>query len=263
MTQWYDSGTFSSTYGWDIVEASPPPRQTDLLLRDREIAPGAWAINTDGVDTSPGRRLRVFATLISREYGRDTYTLATKTCPDIDGRKWRYGELLEAILDGQFDAPHLAALPLRSVDTRITEIPLMTRTSDPELPHALQDLGDEINEDIREALFTLDSPSHYYPGVDEGIEPVPDDHVALVIWALQRELNRELRALTGMTAKLPAAPLASLSPAVQRALAERRRLRYSQYGIGREQWQANTWSLWAVRDDPEWVSRRASRLKPA
>ncbi|HZQ37424.1 MAG TPA: hypothetical protein VFD32_15945, partial [Dehalococcoidia bacterium] len=58
--------------------------------------------------------------------------------------------------------------------------------------------------------------------------------------------------------RLPPAPLADLPWRVQRALAERRRLRFAQYGIGRPQWESGLWSLWEVQDDPDWVPRRAT-----
>ncbi len=147
--------------------------------------------------------------------------------------------------------------------TRYEEIPPAPMGHDDELHSALQDLGDEISEDIREALEALDNPAHYYAGVDDGIEPVSDDHVALVIWALQRELNRELRDKHGaMTAwdPLPAAPLADLPWPVQRALAERRRLRYAQYGITRAVWQSGYWSLWDIPEDPDFVTSRQMRI---
>jgi hypothetical protein len=131
--------------------------------------------------------------------------------------------------------------------------------SDASLHPALQDLAYEINEDIHEACFAFDDPDIWYPGVDEGIEPVPDEHVELVMWAMQRELNREPRPSTTTMKALPAPPLSELPWRVQRALAERRRLRFQQWGIGRKQWEARTWSLWDVPLDPEYTSRREDR----
>jgi hypothetical protein len=39
----------------------------------------------------------------------------------------------------------------------------------------------------------------------------------------------------------------------------RRRLRFAEWGIGRQQWLANTWNLWAVPLDPDYFSRREAR----
>jgi hypothetical protein len=145
----------------------------------------------------------------------------------------------------------------------VTEIPTGAATyRDPDLPGALQDLGYEIIEDIRDAGPALHDPNHFYPGVDEGIEPVSDDHVRLVMWAMQRELNRELRPgmFNGWSVPLPAFPLEELPWRVQRALAERRRLRYQEFGIGRKQWEENRWSLFDIPEDPDWTPRRHIRM---
>ena len=148
-------------------------------------------------------------------------------------------------------------------DDIVTEIGPHTY-SNSTLATELHDLALEIMEDIQEACAALDDPDIWYPGVDDGIEPVPDEHVELVIWGLQRELNRELRVYdtaSGYAGKapLPAVPLAELPWRVQRALAERRRLRYNQFGIGYDQWLSNKWSLWEVPEDPDWVPRRVIR----
>lgn len=227
------------------------------------------------IDASPGRRLRVFAALVhsidptTGSVGfRDTHQPFYSP-----GHQITYAELLEAVesrseLEGVRQT--LSQLPLRLGHQRplVTEIPPENQWTarDPDLPPALQDLGDEINEDIREGLEALDNPNHYFPGVDDGIEPVIDEHVKLVMWALQRELNRELRPNEGRyggSPPLPAAPLADLPWHVQRAIAERRRLRYQQWGIGRDQWETGYWSLWDVPADPDYVPRRSARLQAA
>jgi hypothetical protein len=211
----------------------------------------------------------VFAALVAARQGGVALT------QDLDASAWlftprstpTYGELLAEIEDGSLaDARTLfERLPLRCV----SEGPLLgvipgeasAAARDPELHVALQDLGNEINEDIREALDALDNPNHYFPGVDDGIVPVSDEHVELVIWGLQRELDRERRSATGFGQPLlPPAPLARLPWNVQRAIAERRRLRYHQWGIDRETWQSGTWSLWAVPAEPEFVPRRTARI---
>lgn len=258
---WYAAGAYGQ-------EASSREAQAMLPLAQRDVG---W-FDPTRVDTSPGRRLRAFATIIrpldgninaiTRQGSREAYITAR--------RRLTYAEALHAIstsprLEGaRLD---LSALPLRMGDcpTLYTQVPgdYQRTPRDPDLHPALQDLGDEINEDIHEALDALDDPNAYYPGVDEGIEPVTDEHVKLVTWAMQRELERELRPAegrAGLLTSLPAAPLYELPWHIQRALAERRRLRFKQWGIGREQWLNGTWSLWDVPEDPDYISRRASRL---
>jgi hypothetical protein len=219
-------------------------------------------------DPSPGRRLRVFAALVAKAEGG--LGMAT----EIGCEPWllaadapTYGEVLAALEAGELPGAEklFNALPLRcAVDgPLLTEMPPDGRPAnkDPELHIALQDLGNEINEDMHEAFQALDDPKFYYPGVDEGIEPVTDEHVELVIWAMQRELDRERRSATGFGQPLlPPAPLRELPWNVQRAIAERRRLRYRQWGLGREQWLSGAWSLWDVPSDPDYLPRRAVRL---
>ncbi|MCC7366420.1 MAG: hypothetical protein IT303_18835 [Dehalococcoidia bacterium] len=256
---WFDAG-FAHPSATQPVAFVP--------LAGREVG----SFDPSRVDPSPGRRLRVFATLVHC-VDPATGAVALRESHQAfitPGRPLTYLELYETVAN---DDAHsaireaLSALPLRLGQPKplLTELPESPQWSarDPDLPPALQDLGDEINEDIREALDTLDNPESYYPGIDSGIAPVTDEHVKLVIWAMQRELNRELRPQEGHyggSPPLPAAPLEELQWPVQRALAERRRLRFSQWGIFKEQWEKGAWSLWDVPLDPEYVSRRAQRL---
>lgn len=223
------------------------------------------------VDTSPGRRLRAFASLVAPAEAGLILSSYVQRDPVLltPVHQTTYHELLAMVeqgCDGADARDRLAHLPLRvGPGPLVRALPEgETRTrQDPDLHQALQDLADEINEDIREALDALDNPHHYYPGVDEGIDPVSDDHVNLVIWALQRELDRELRTQAGSIsseAVLPSAPLASLPWHVQRSLAERRRWRFAQWGIGRKQWELGVWSLWDIPSDPDYVPRRSARL---
>lgn len=255
----------STAYG---QEAAAREAQAQLPLARRDVG---W-FDPTRVDPSPGRRLRSFATIvrpldgninaITKQGSREAYITPK--------RRLTYAEALQAIESCsrlQKARDEFAVLPLRVGECKelVTAVPenYQRTPRDPDLHPALQDLGDEINEDIREALFALDDPDYYYPGVDEGIEPVTDDHVKLVIWAMQRELDRELRPAegqAGMLTSLPAAPLWELPWHVQRALTERRRLRFKQWGIGRQQWEQGTWSLWDVPSDPDYVSRRSARL---
>lgn len=126
--------------------------------------------------------------------------------------------------------------------------------ADPELHTGLQDLGWQIGWDLKEACDAFDDPDIWYPGVDEGIPPVPDSLIEVVIPALQRELNRELRSpLSGGYDKLPAAPLAELPWRIQRAIVERRRWRYKQYGLDNSNRESGAWNLWEIPEDSEWA----------
>jgi hypothetical protein len=259
---WFDPG----------FDRSRPSGPESALLPLGERLVGAF--DPSRVDPSPGRRLRVVAALVHCvEPSTGAVALRDTHHPFlVPGEPISYGKLL-ARLQSDADLEDvritLSRLPLRLGQPRplVETVPgdYQWTARDPDLPPALQDLGDEINEDIREALETLDDASAYYAGVDEGIDPVADEHVKLVIWALQRELNRELRPAEGQyggSAPLPAAPLEDLSWNVQRALAERRRLRYAQWGIGRAQWERGEWSVWDVPLDEDYVPRRSARLAP-
>ncbi len=170
-----------------------------------------------------------------------------------------YGEVLDALATQRNK---------RTERTWLAELPLSTQQYvDPEFHPALQDLADEINWDIHEACAAIDDPDTYYPGVDAGIEPVPDAHVVAVVAALQREVGRELRVSRALVEqygfdvsvpRLPAVQLAALPWRVQRALVERRRLRMQQWGIDHEAWEKQLWSLWDVPEDPDYLPRRGS-----
>ena len=118
---------------------------------------------------------------------------------------------------------------------------------DPELHYGLQDLGWMIGWELTRACEAFSNPDIWYPGVEDGIEPVTDEHIEMVIAATQRELDRETRR------SRPPAPLSDLPARIQRAFSERRRLIYKTWGIGSEQWQRGKWSLWEVKDDPDWI----------
>jgi hypothetical protein len=191
---WFDPG-------FDRSRPSGP--ESALLPLDERLV---GAFDPSRVDPSPGRRLRVVAALVHCvEPSTGAVALRDTHHPFlVPGEPITYGKLLERLQgDPELEDVRvtLARLPLRLGQPRplVQAVPAdyQWTARDPDLPPALQDLGDEINEDIREALETLDDASAYYAGVDEGIEPVPDEHVKLVIWALQRELNRELRPAEG------------------------------------------------------------------
>jgi hypothetical protein len=236
--------------------------------------PVGW-VSLDTPDPSPGRRLRVFALLVQAAHRNGPQIEVRGGEPFLrPRRRMTYAETLRAVQRSRHLAQvreQFGRLPLR-VSPSGREAPLYTRVPDnyefqrggrdPDLHPALQDLACEIVDDIVEACAALDDPDIFYPGIDEGIEPVSDEHVQLVVWAMQRELERELRGKPGDISgrPLPAVPLAQLPWRVQRALAERRRWRFRQYGIGREQWLKNCWSLWDVPEERDWVPRRSQKL---
>ena len=176
--------------------------------------------------------------------------------PDDKGRRARVAKRLGS------DAAESDYLPLRvgghsEHPGLIYDIPGQQYYSDPSLHPALQDLGDLIVADLSEACGALDDPDMEYDGVNfgpAGWEPVSDEHVSLVIWGAQRELDRELRHLKGNYAAgvRPSVTLADLPRRVQRAYAERRRLRYLQWGIDHDVWERGLWRLGDVPADPEW-----------
>jgi hypothetical protein len=212
----------------------------------------------------PGRRMRVFARIVAyRAHEHQVYAgslggesgWASFDILDVADPP-PYGKLLERLEHDPaltLARQRLAEIPLRMRDyptKTITEIPEGngTSTANASLHPALQDLANAIIADVTEACGAIDNPDLWYPGVDEGIEPVSDDHVKLVAWGINRELYRE-QARLGK----PAPTLCDLPWRVQRAIAERRRLRYLTFGIGKKEYEANAWSLWNVPEDPNWV----------
>lgn len=233
-----------------------------------EEQPGYWD------DVSPGRRLRAFARLVRGH--ADGTTWFAEAYPLWAGEV-SYATLMSICEVTQHEAFASLAIATTGYTGPRTTTPdggsAAANVLPPSRNRALQDLADEIQEDICEACLTLDNPHIYYAGVDDGsIEPVPDDLVRLVIWGMQRQLNHELRSAApvygGVHMEMPATngprpafPLDKLAWPVQRALVERRRLRHQQWGIGRAQWETNTWSLWDVPLDWDYVPRRAVRGK--
>jgi len=225
---------------------------------------------TNSAEISRGKRIRSFSSTLARTVDGKLYSKGVffTALPKLN-KSISYSELYNSITKSPKMMElyeFLSCLPLRivlyNVPEKITEIQLTSNSRDPELHTALQDLAYEINEDIREACFALDDPDLYYPGVDEGIEPVTDDHINLVIWGMQRELNRELRSPLNSyeSTRLPAVPLNELPWNIKRALVERRRLRYKEFGITKENWETGIWSLWNVPEDPNFLTRRSARM---
>lgn len=249
-------------YGFPPEEGASEdvPKREDVIA-DRLIRYGSYI---DRATTSPGRRMRVFSLTIS---AGATYKTANPrnfhhsfSIPFDEEPTYR--QVLAYIEADDELRGFYADIPLRSgifafgaqLHESIPEDYVWERSArDPELHPALQDLAYAIGSDLTEACNGFTDPDYYYPGVDEGIEPVTDDHVRLVIWGALRELKRELRQQKGGGLVRPHAPIDELPWRFQRAFAERRRMRYQQYGIGRAEWETNQWGLWAIPEDADWV----------
>lgn len=209
-------------------------------------------------EASPGRRLRAFSMVVRRAGNTNHYRNTHERIePELPHGPATYGALYDFISQSMPHREVLANLPLRVTpngprhDEMVDAIPDNYQWDrhhrDPELHPALQDLAFLLIKALTEACFAFQDPNVFYPGVDEGIEPVSDEHVALVIWGAQRELDREPRR------GKPPAPLAQLPWRVQRAYVERRRYFYNLYGIGRRQYETGSFSLWDIPEDSEWT----------
>lgn len=227
----------------NISDATTPGRATDYFARSGSPLLHAWR--------ATGRQARVFSAL------RYQWIQALL----MNAEDATQGDAFCVLTERPESALYLALAgqPLRvggESDLLIGQIPVdydpAKHPRDPQLHPALHDLARMIRWDMHEACAAFDDPDCDYDGVDEGIEPVSDEHVALVIWASQRELDRELRRDARNDLVLPAVPLNELPLRVQRAFVERRRLRYQEWGIGRKQWEQNSWSVFDVPSDPDW-----------
>ena len=220
------------------------------------IIPLRWrsdnpVISLPSIDELRGRRKRV-ARFMAESFERGLYRsvddLIAVHAADWDHLPLRTGfyqnnALTYTSLEG---FPHGLG---RTVEGRIGRTGTL---HDSELHEGLQDLGNLITRDVHDACAAFDDPFVYYPGAPAGsIDPVPEDHVRLVMAAMQRELDREPRSHPAPHRfdYIPAPPLSELPWEVQVALAERRRYRFKQWGIGHAEWEKNEWSIWNVPDD--------------
>lgn len=106
-----------------------------------------------------------------------------------------------------------------------------------ELISPLQDLGEVIAYEATQAF-----QARHYPGVP-GIQMISDDRVSEIMTAMQRELDREAKSRRQVPAHLFTLPIER-----QRALAERRRYWYGEFGITPETWKTGHWNIWHVSD---------------
>lgn len=230
MPFWFAEGIWDSLY-----EENAPQKR----LNGRFVIGGA--VSLPKVDPTPGRRFRVFSSVVTTKHTIKHTDSAVKVADAYD------------LLQGD---PAFTDLPLRvgsgtAVYSAIPEVFATKSIKDAVLHVALQDLGWLIGWELTQACGAFDNPDLWYPGIDDGIEPVPDEHIDLVIWATTREIIREQPRLGGDRRGVP--PLADLPQRIKRAFVERRRWHYQCYGIGRKEYETNCWSLWNVNEDADWV----------
>lgn len=124
-------------------------------------------------------------------------------------------------------------------------VKVMNSYANDELPTWLQDLGYILAEETTQAYT-----AKYFPGLPS--VTVDDEHVKVVMAAMQRELFREGDG----GSRGHAVQLAELPFERQRALAERRRHWFGVFGIYPETWTTGNFSLWNVQDIPMPALRR-------
>ncbi len=152
-------------------------------------------------------------------------------------KKLTKGKLMKAAKVDGFIRNFLSTVPFTAA--------AMNLHADPELPRYLQDLAQIIAHESSQA-----GKARYYPGVPE-VERPSNEHVEVVMEAMQREIDREAKSRR----KENALKLAELPFERQLALTERRRYWYGQFGITPESWETGIFSLWDVseRDHPDYV----------
>jgi hypothetical protein len=101
----------------------------------------------------------------------------------------------------------------------------------------LQDLADILAVEASQAFS-----ESYYPGVPD--MAVPEEQVAVVMKALQREMDREGKSRQRLPVRFTDLPKDR-----QQALAERRRWWFYKFSITPERWQTGYWSLWDVSEE--------------
>lgn len=151
----------------------------------------------------------------------------------------------EVVLDlkGKEPRNYLAAVRRdRKLKMALSHIPFqgapINRTANVELVPALQDLADLISWESTRAWT-----DKYFPGIPGML--MDPDHVAQIIHAMQRELERE-----GVSRDKKPLKLHKLSKERQLALAQRRRYWFAKFGITPENWKRGTWSVWDVSNEP-------------
>lgn len=149
---------------------------------------------------------------------------------EISPKRMNLTSIMKATWDNKEARKHLSVIPIVNG----------TQAVDVELNYSLQDLADIVAWEATEA-FT----AHHYTGRD--VEALSKDHIHELMVALQREMDRE----SHRTGRKPGVFL-DLPFERQRALAERRRWWFQQFGITPRQWKKGTFSLWKVSNKIHW-----------
>ena len=156
-----------------------------------------------------------------------------------------FSKVTQSFWLGQLDEPGLRELiELAQKDEKInyilSQMPISQQRAgtyyDPELHPGLQDLADLITFEADDAAI-----AEYYPRLPQ--VDVSDEHVIIVMEAMQREIDRE------SSHRGPAVQLREMPWERQCSLAERRRYWYGFFGITPESWPTGLWSIWGVPDE--------------
>jgi hypothetical protein len=194
-------------------------------MRDPELSLAGWLL----IQEAKTLRERAFARLVdSIQHDSVEFVHAPQQVFQVHPVNASLEGLIYACSVNSWARDTLSAIPI----TR----PPRSALSDPELVPMLQDLADILARECTEAFL-----ADYYPGIPD--ISVPEEHVDVVMAALQREMDRE-----GKSRQREPAQYASLPRDRQRALAERRRWWYSRFSITPEQWGAGQWNLWDVAE---------------
>ncbi|MEO8456680.1 MAG: hypothetical protein ABI559_02600 [Chloroflexota bacterium] len=195
-------------------------------MRDPELSLAGWML----IGQARTLRERAFARAVS-SLNHDSISFShTPDSFQIHPMDASPDGLLYACSANTWARDALAMLPI----TR----PARSSLSDPELVPMLQDLADILADEA-----SLAFSASYYPGVPD--VDVPDEHVSVVMRALQREMDREGKSRQRVPARYEDLPRDR-----QRALAERRRWWFGRYSITPERWLTGKWVLWDVTDQP-------------
>ena len=195
-------------------------------MRDPELSIAGWLL----IREAKTPRERAFARLVqSLQHDSIEFVHAPQQMFQIHPVSASLEGLMCACSVNTWAHDQLSSIPI----TRPARSPL----GDAELVSMLQDLADVLAWESTQAFL-----SDYYPGIPD--VSVPEDHVEVVMAALQREMDRE-----GRSRQREPAQFSSLPRERQRALAERRRWWFSRFSITPERWETGHWSLWDVSDE--------------
>jgi hypothetical protein len=194
-------------------------------MRDPELSLAGWLL----IQEAKTLRERAFARLVeSIQHDSIEFVHAPQQVFQVHPVNPNLQGLMYACSVNNWARDVLSAIPMAR--------PPRSALSDPELVPMLQDLADILAREGTEAF-----QAGYYPGMPD--ISVPEEHVDVVMAALQREMDRE-----GKSRQRDPAQYASLPRERQRALVERRRWWYSRFSITPERWGTGQWSLWDVAE---------------